>query len=119
MLVMEDEASWCRAAEAAFRTVPRDHTAFLVWRVTKTRTSSKRRCVCVCACVRACVMCDVCDVCGCVAARVSDSTYLAAEAYLTTAFYFRLKGLDLKPPRWPVPDGRLNVLSRREATGLM
>lgn len=30
----EDESGSARAAEAAFRTVPRDHTTFLVWRVT-------------------------------------------------------------------------------------
>ncbi|RVE48750.1 hypothetical protein evm_006524, partial [Chilo suppressalis] len=34
----EDEAGSARAADAAFRTVPRDHTTFLVWRVTESGT---------------------------------------------------------------------------------
>lgn len=34
----EDDGGSARAAEAAFRTVPRDHTAFLVWRITESNT---------------------------------------------------------------------------------
>ncbi|KAJ0182062.1 hypothetical protein K1T71_002784 [Dendrolimus kikuchii] len=34
----EDEGGSARAAEAAFRTVPRDHTTFLVWRITESST---------------------------------------------------------------------------------
>ncbi|CAB3230585.1 unnamed protein product [Arctia plantaginis] len=34
----EDEGVSTRAAEAAFRTVTRDHTAFLIWRITETNT---------------------------------------------------------------------------------
>ncbi|KAH9642758.1 hypothetical protein HF086_010411 [Spodoptera exigua] len=33
-----DESGSARAAEAAFRTVPRDHTTFLVWRITESST---------------------------------------------------------------------------------
>ncbi|KAI5634557.1 gelsolin repeat domain-containing protein [Phthorimaea operculella] len=34
----DDESGSARAAEAAFRTVPKDHTAFLVWRITDSNT---------------------------------------------------------------------------------
>ncbi|XP_030025038.2 villin-like protein quail isoform X2 [Manduca sexta] len=34
----EDDSGSARAAEAAFRTVPRDHTTFLVWRITDSCT---------------------------------------------------------------------------------
>ncbi|XP_052758528.1 villin-like protein quail isoform X1 [Galleria mellonella] len=34
----EDESGGARIAEAAFRTVPRDHTTFLVWRVSESGT---------------------------------------------------------------------------------
>lgn len=34
----EDEGGSARAAEAAFRTVPRDHTTFLIWRITESST---------------------------------------------------------------------------------
>ncbi|PZC81205.1 hypothetical protein B5X24_HaOG213306 [Helicoverpa armigera] len=33
-----DESGSARAAEAAFRTVPKDHTTFLVWRITESNT---------------------------------------------------------------------------------
>ncbi|XP_049887296.1 villin-like protein quail isoform X2 [Pectinophora gossypiella] len=34
----EEEGGSARAADAAFRTVPRDQTTFLVWRITETNT---------------------------------------------------------------------------------
>ncbi|CAH2067318.1 unnamed protein product, partial [Iphiclides podalirius] len=34
----DDEGSSARAVDAAFRTVPRDHTAFLVWKITENGT---------------------------------------------------------------------------------
>lgn len=34
----DDDSVSSRSAEAAFRTVPRDHTAFLVWRISETNT---------------------------------------------------------------------------------
>ncbi|KAL0849509.1 hypothetical protein ABMA28_013786 [Loxostege sticticalis] len=34
----EDEGGSARAAEVAFRTVPRDHTTFLVWKITESGT---------------------------------------------------------------------------------
>ncbi|XP_053607854.1 villin-like protein quail isoform X3 [Plodia interpunctella] len=35
---VEEDGGLARAAEAAFRTVPRDHTAFLVWRIAESGT---------------------------------------------------------------------------------
>lgn len=34
LLAQEEDSASARSAEAAFRTVPREHTTFLVWKIS-------------------------------------------------------------------------------------